>query len=290
MSNLLLSTIEPWQSQGTARITVQKVLCDLSDLEGKSREDFDEYMKSLNRQYFQTLPSQSPANRRDVEGASYYSQHSANPEPSSHLRYNRGFHENSLMLQRPPSPNVFPRNVKHFRDRNIPMRSGVVFGARGASPIEHKVPLYIPSGRRGSRSPLHESKRFPDIEQPHEFREAGMAFDSNRNFIPTERRQGNYPHSYYPFVRDSGIRFTSNDQDQWYKMRGQGNRRRSPYGLRTLQEAGVEDAMEGLDKSLEHNELRAAGPKQFVSWQNYRESRNEAAFPQYQPSNSLRNA
>eukprot|EP00826_Nyctotherus_ovalis_P010222 TRINITY_DN12714_c0_g4_i1.p1 TRINITY_DN12714_c0_g4~~TRINITY_DN12714_c0_g4_i1.p1 ORF type:complete len:222 (+),score=9.68 TRINITY_DN12714_c0_g4_i1:12-677(+) len=217
MSNLLLSTLEPWQLQGTGRITVQKVLCDLCDLEGKSREDFDNYMKSLNRQYFQTLLSQTPANRRDVGGASYYSQHSTNPESSSQLRYNKGFHENSLMLQRPSSPNIFPRNVKHFRDGNIPVRSGVGFGARGISPIERKLPLYIPSGRRDSRSPLHESKRFPDIEQSHEvvdLERPGTGFDPNRNVISTERRQG-YPHSYLSLIHICRCRRIERCRSRW---------------------------------------------------------------------------
>jgi len=283
-------TSKPWQSG--ARISIQRVLNDFTSLEDKSREDFDKYMKSLDMQYLQNFSSQTelppnqpsipssypPAsysfNRRGMEDTGYYQ---ANPSS------NRVQDEGHPMFQRKASPNIFPRNVKYFRDGNIPSRTDVAFPPRDSSFTDQRVPLYIPSPgkRRGSKS--------PEPELPHEMSSSERirgVLDPARNLISTERRTSNYPHSFYPFPRGSvsGVQFESINQQ--YNMR----RRKSPYGPRALQEiGGIEDAMQGLDVSLERNELRAVGPKYkntgYMSWQEYKENKkNEfASNPQHLP-------
>lgn len=267
-------------SKSGARISIQRVLNDFTSLESKSREDFDNYMRSLDAQYLQNLSSQTELRPTQPPNPTSYppslGRHGIEYQQTN-VPMNRVQNESVTMFQRKASPNIFPRNVKYFHDGNIPSRTDVDFPSRGASFIDRRVPLYIPSPtkRRDSKSPEPEvigSERVRGV------------LDPARNLASTERRIGNYPHSYYPFPRGSvsGMQFESINQRSM--------RRKSPYGLRALQEmGGIKDAIQGLDLSLERNEVRAAEPKYkntgYMSWQEYKENKkNELVFnPQHFP-------
>ena len=172
---------------------------------------------------------------------------------------------------------TFPRSIKYVQDGTLPVKTAVPSFYRNTSPIPNRrVPPYIPVPRTNkfADSSCEQFKKLPDLGDPQfptpERNLPPFNAMSRQGMMPAaeanESRFDEYPHSFYPFRRPVGMPSEMNENPPLNRLMQErmSERKKSPAYFRAMRESGgVEDTIEGLEESLQKNEIRAIGPVRF---------------------------
>ena len=157
----------------------------------------------------------------------------------------------------------FPRNVNYIQTGTIPNKTLPMFPSRSISPNIRRLPPYIPVLKNNSYN-----------KQFHGFNDNGdltlSLIDAPISTIrPLPENKIEKPPQVNNPVKNDNMKYVPpiREQDELFRLmkeRKQG-RRKSPFYFRALREmGGIQDTMEGLDESLQQNEIGRASCRERV--------------------------